>query len=69
MQFEEDTCVSEREAGSGLRFQMQPVVKSVDSFHRTAVIMSLTVQPRVSIALHKPNCVQPMSWQGASPIT
>jgi len=28
----------------------------------TAVITSLTVQLRLSIALHKLNCVQSMSW-------
>jgi hypothetical protein len=41
---------------------MQPVVTSVVSFHRTAVITPLTVQLRVSIALHKLNCVQSISW-------
>ena len=58
MQLEEDKCVLEREAGSGLRFQMQPVVTSVVSTHHTAVITSLTVYPLVSIALHKLNSVE-----------
>jgi hypothetical protein len=40
---------------------MEPLVTSVASFHRTAVITPLTVQLRVSIALHKLNCVQSMS--------
>ena len=40
---------------------MQPVVNSGVSFHRTPVITPLTVQLRVSIALHKLNCVQSMS--------
>jgi hypothetical protein len=48
--------------GRHLRFQMQPVVTIVVSFHRTVVITPLTVQPRVSIVLHKLNSVQPMSW-------
>jgi len=62
MQLKEDTCVSEREFESGLHFQMQPVVTSVVSFHRTAAITSLTVWPRVSIALHKLNCLQSVLW-------
>jgi hypothetical protein len=40
---EEDNCVSERDLGSGLHFQMQPGVTNFVSFHRTAVITSLTV--------------------------
>jgi hypothetical protein len=41
---------------------MQPVVTSIVSLHRTAVITPLPVQLRVAIALHKLNCVQSMSW-------
>ena len=48
--------------GRNVPFQVQHIVTSVASFHRTAVIMSLTVQRGVSIVLHKLNCLQPMSW-------
>jgi len=41
---------------------MHSIITRVVSFHRTALITPLIVQLRLSIALHKLNCVQSLSW-------